>query len=135
MCCLPTPLRSILVIGYSGLSRACIRCTSNDKVFFFVSQEFQTCWKLSVAQSWSHVVSVASFHMWGKTCLCSLIQKKKEEYQYLLNMSCYSELNNNRFEVSHVHKVECVVPWLNDTLVFLTISLQLCQQLKDKVGI
>ncbi|KAG7261845.1 hypothetical protein CRUP_006476, partial [Coryphaenoides rupestris] len=41
-------------------------------------------------------------------------------------------LNNNRFEVSHVHKVECVVPWLNDTLVFFTISLQLCQQLKDK---
>lgn len=46
-----------------------------------------------------------------------------------------SELNNNRFEVSHVHKVECVVPWLNDTLVFFTISLQLCQQLKDKVGV
>jgi len=47
---------------------------------------------------------------------------------------CSSELNNNRFEVSHVHKVECVVPWLNDTLVFFTISLQLCQQLKDKVS-
>lgn len=47
----------------------------------------------------------------------------------------HSELNNNRFEVSHVHKVECVVPWLNDTLVFFTISLQLCQQLKDKVGV
>ncbi|PWA30345.1 hypothetical protein CCH79_00015705 [Gambusia affinis] len=46
----------------------------------------------------------------------------------------HSELNNNRFEVSHVHKVECVVPWLSDTLVFFTISLQLCQQLKDKVG-
>lgn len=46
-----------------------------------------------------------------------------------------SELNSNRFEVSHVHKVECVVPWLNDTLVFFTISLQLCQQLKDKVSV
>ncbi|KAJ3600570.1 hypothetical protein NHX12_031550 [Muraenolepis orangiensis] len=45
------------------------------------------------------------------------------------------ELNNNRFEVSHVHKVECVVPWLNDTLVFFTISLQLCQQLKDKISV
>lgn len=45
----------------------------------------------------------------------------------------HSEINSNRFEVSHVHKVECVVPWLNDTLVFFTISLQLCQQLKDKV--
>ena len=51
-----------------------------------------------------------------------------------MNVCLHSELNNNRFEVSHVHKVECVVPWLNDTLVFFTISLQLCQQLKDKVG-
>jgi hypothetical protein len=33
-----------------------------------------------------------------------------------------------------VHKVECVIPWLNDALVYFTVSLQLCQQLKDKVG-
>lgn len=45
------------------------------------------------------------------------------------------EVNNTKFEVSHVHKVECVVPWLNDTLVFFTISLQLCQQLKDKISV
>ncbi|XP_038675856.1 protein rogdi homolog [Scyliorhinus canicula] len=45
------------------------------------------------------------------------------------------ELNNQKFEVSHVHKVECVVPWLNDTLVFFTIALQLCQQLKDKISV
>ncbi|KAA8585763.1 hypothetical protein FQN60_004457 [Etheostoma spectabile] len=51
----------------------------------------------------------------------------------LHNPGAMFELNNNRFEVSHVHKVECVVPWLNDTLVFFTISLQLCQQLKDKL--
>uniref|UniRef100_A0A672G056 Protein rogdi homolog n=1 Tax=Salarias fasciatus TaxID=181472 RepID=A0A672G056_SALFA len=50
-------------------------------------------------------------------------------------LSLCSELNTNRFEVSHVHKVECVVPWLNDTLVFFTISLQLCQQLKDKISV
>lgn len=36
--------------------------------------------------------------------------------------------------MSHVHKVESVIPWLNDALVFFTVSLQLCQQLKDKVG-
>lgn len=53
---------------------------------------------------------------------------------FAVNTFLHSELNNNRFEVSHVHKVESVVPWLNDTLVFFTISLQLCQQLKDKVG-
>lgn len=50
-------------------------------------------------------------------------------------MFTHSEVNNTKFEVSHVHKVECVVPWLNDTLVFFTISLQLCQQLKDKVSV
>uniref|UniRef100_A0A3B4X513 Protein rogdi homolog n=1 Tax=Seriola lalandi dorsalis TaxID=1841481 RepID=A0A3B4X513_SERLL len=53
----------------------------------------------------------------------------------LHNPGAMFELNNNRFEVSHVHKVECVVPWLNDTLVFFTISLQLCQQLKDKISV
>ncbi|RXN31501.1 rogdi-like protein [Labeo rohita] len=50
----------------------------------------------------------------------------------LHNPGAMFEYNNTKFEVSHVHKVECVVPWLNDTLVFFTISLQLCQQLKDK---
>lgn len=44
-----------------------------------------------------------------------------------------SEFGSQRYEVSHVHKVESVVPWLNDALVFFTVSLQLCQQLKDKV--
>uniref|UniRef100_A0A3P9L5K5 Protein rogdi homolog n=1 Tax=Oryzias latipes TaxID=8090 RepID=A0A3P9L5K5_ORYLA len=53
----------------------------------------------------------------------------------LHNPGAMFELNSNRFEVSHVHKVECVVPWLNDTLVFFTISLQLCQQLKDKISV
>uniref|UniRef100_A0A8C2PAY2 Protein rogdi homolog n=1 Tax=Capra hircus TaxID=9925 RepID=A0A8C2PAY2_CAPHI len=45
------------------------------------------------------------------------------------------EWGTQRLEVSHVHKVESVIPWLNDALVFFTVSLQLCQQLKDKVGI
>uniref|UniRef100_UPI001EAEC930 protein rogdi homolog n=1 Tax=Oncorhynchus gorbuscha TaxID=8017 RepID=UPI001EAEC930 len=52
----------------------------------------------------------------------------------LHNPGAMFELNNAKFEVSQVHKVECVVPWLNNTLIFFTISLQLCQQLKDKVG-
>uniref|UniRef100_A0A2R8MR41 Protein rogdi homolog n=1 Tax=Callithrix jacchus TaxID=9483 RepID=A0A2R8MR41_CALJA len=45
------------------------------------------------------------------------------------------EWGSQRLEVSHVHKVECVVPWLNDALVYFTVSLQLCQQLKDKVSV
>ncbi|KAG8506487.1 Protein rogdi [Galemys pyrenaicus] len=45
------------------------------------------------------------------------------------------EWGSQRLEVSHVHKVECVVPWLNDALVFFTVSLQLCQQLKDKISV
>ncbi|XP_036409116.1 protein rogdi homolog isoform X2 [Megalops cyprinoides] len=53
----------------------------------------------------------------------------------LHNPGAMFEMNGTKFEVNHVHKVECVVPWLNDTLVFFTISLQLCQQLKDKISI
>ncbi|XP_069838268.1 protein rogdi homolog [Dendropsophus ebraccatus] len=53
----------------------------------------------------------------------------------LHNPGAMFELSNQRFEVSQVHKVECVVPWLNDALVFFTVSLQLCQQLKDKISI
>ncbi|XP_053550757.1 protein rogdi homolog [Bombina bombina] len=51
------------------------------------------------------------------------------------NPGAMFELGNHRYEVSHVHKVECVVPWLNDALVFFTVSLQLCQQLKDKISV
>ncbi|KAM4655998.1 cytokine-like nuclear factor N-PAC isoform 6-T8 [Amazona ochrocephala] len=51
----------------------------------------------------------------------------------LHNPGAIFEFGNQRYEVSHVHKVECVVPWLNDALVFFTVSLQLCQQLKDKL--
>ncbi|XP_041737334.1 protein rogdi homolog isoform X2 [Coregonus clupeaformis] len=53
----------------------------------------------------------------------------------LHNPGAMFELNNAKFEVSQVHKVECVVPWLNNTLLFFTISLQLCQQLKDKISV
>ncbi|GAB1299972.1 Protein rogdi homolog [Apodemus speciosus] len=45
------------------------------------------------------------------------------------------EWGSQRLEVSHVHKVECVIPWLNDALVYFTVSLQLCQQLKDKLSL
>nr|XP_048722426.1 protein rogdi homolog isoform X5 [Caretta caretta] len=51
----------------------------------------------------------------------------------LHNPGAMFECGSQRYEVSHVHKVECVVPWLNDALVFFTVSLQLCQQLKDKL--
>lgn len=33
------------------------------------------------------------------------------------------------------HQAECSVPWLNEALVLLTVALQLCQQLKDKIGV
>ena len=37
----------------------------------------------------------------------------------------------SRFET---HLAEASVPWLNEVLVLFTVALQLCQQLKDKVG-
>ncbi|KAI2576993.1 ROGDI isoform 16, partial [Pan troglodytes] len=45
------------------------------------------------------------------------------------------QIQDARNHVSHVHKVECVIPWLNDALVYFTVSLQLCQQLKDKISV
>ncbi|XP_047118878.1 protein rogdi [Schistocerca piceifrons] len=33
------------------------------------------------------------------------------------------------------HQAECSIPWLNEALVLLTVALQLCQQLKDKIGV
>ena len=33
------------------------------------------------------------------------------------------------------YQVECQVPWLNDALVYFTLTLQLCQQLRDKVSL
>nr|XP_009937523.1 PREDICTED: protein rogdi homolog [Opisthocomus hoazin] len=53
----------------------------------------------------------------------------------LHNPGAMFEFGSQRYEVSHVHRVECVVPWLNDALVFFTVSLQLCQQLKDKISV
>ncbi|XP_051571233.1 protein rogdi homolog isoform X2 [Myxocyprinus asiaticus] len=64
-----------------------------------------------------------------------LMNFKSAGSSVLHNPGTMFEYNNTKFEVSHVHKVECVVPWLNDTLVFFTISLQLCQQLKDKISV
>ncbi|KAB0394213.1 hypothetical protein E2I00_005052, partial [Balaenoptera physalus] len=52
-----------------------------------------------------------------------------------LLVNVYINLNKLCLTVSHVHKVECVIPWLNDALVFFTVSLQLCQQLKDKISV
>lgn len=46
------------------------------------------------------------------------------------------------YQVSMIHgalkfdtsQAECSVPWLNEVLVLLTVGLQTCQQLKDKVS-
>ena len=32
------------------------------------------------------------------------------------------------------YQAECVIPWVNDVLLLLTIALQSAQQLKDKVN-
>ena len=33
------------------------------------------------------------------------------------------------------YQAECVVPWVNDVLLLLTVSLQTAQQLRDKLDI
>ncbi|KAG1663989.1 Protein rogdi [Nymphon striatum] len=37
-----------------------------------------------------------------------------------------------KFEVYHA---ETSIPWLNEVLVFITLALQICQQMKDKVAV
>lgn len=123
----PPPVRAFIKSQWAArVTRRCAFCRW--------SLELQACRELRLAQPRSHVVSKAfvsfpfacrTYGSWGED------RGPPSLFESLLG----SELNNNRFEVSHVHKVECVVPWLNDTLVFFTISLQLCQQLKDKVGV
>lgn len=52
---------------------------------------------------------------------------------YKLVLAVY-QLENAHGSVKHeTQQAECSVPWLNDALVLLTIALQLCQRLKDKV--
>ncbi|XP_029848679.1 protein rogdi isoform X1 [Ixodes scapularis] len=61
--------------------------------------------------------------------------------------SFYVQSHKLVFAVYHIHKdshgqpkfdvfhAEASVPWLSEVLVLFTIALQLCQQLKDKVGV
>lgn len=52
-----------------------------------------------------------------------------------LIFAIYQLTNNHglmKYESTHA---ECSVPWLNEVLLFFTVGLQLCQQLKDKVTI
>lgn len=50
-----------------------------------------------------------------------------------LIFAIYQLTNNHgtmKYDSTHA---ESTVPWLNEVLVFFTVGLQLCQQLKDKV--
>jgi protein rogdi len=45
------------------------------------------------------------------------------------------QLTNNQGQMKFEStQAECSVPWLNEVLVLFTVSLTLCQQLKDKVS-
>lgn len=46
----------------------------------------------------------------------------------------YQLMNNQGVMTPDPTPAECSVPWLNEVLVLFTVGLQLCQQLKDKVG-
>lgn len=54
---------------------------------------------------------------------------------YKLVLAIYHVENNHGNIKYETQQAECSVPWLNDALVLLTFSLQLCQRLKDKVKI
>ncbi|GFO19905.1 protein rogdi [Plakobranchus ocellatus] len=41
--------------------------------------------------------------------------------------------NGHKVEITHRVQVEAMVKWLNEAIIFFTLSLQQCQQLKDKL--
>uniref|UniRef100_UPI003590157B protein rogdi homolog isoform X3 n=1 Tax=Myxine glutinosa TaxID=7769 RepID=UPI003590157B len=45
------------------------------------------------------------------------------------------EYGGQKLEISHTHKVESTVSWLNQVLLYTTLALQLSQQLRDKVSV
>lgn len=95
--------------------------------------ELPPVWRLRASQPWGHVVSTLLGGVpWSALHTPTLCTSGAGGSGTL--PSSHSEWGSQRLEVSHVHKVESVIPWLNDALVFFTVSLQLCQQLKDKVG-
>lgn len=50
-----------------------------------------------------------------------------------LIVALYQLSNNHGIMKIDSSLAECSVPWLNEVLVFFTVGLQLCQQLKDKI--
>ncbi|XP_033108503.1 protein rogdi homolog isoform X2 [Anneissia japonica] len=45
------------------------------------------------------------------------------------------EVGAARFEVTAQYLVESVVPWLSETLMYFTVALQTCQELKNKIEV
>ncbi|XP_071944361.1 protein rogdi homolog isoform X2 [Antedon mediterranea] len=45
------------------------------------------------------------------------------------------EVGSSRFEVTSQYLVESVVPWLSETLMYFTVALQTCQELKNKIDV
>lgn len=41
----------------------------------------------------------------------------------------------NRVDISSRFQVECIIPWLNEMLLLFMAASQMCQQLKDKIGL
>lgn len=97
--------------------------------------EFPPSWRCRTAQPWGHVVSMLPERGLRSAPAPLRVGPWPSGPPSGPLSSPHSEWGTQRLEVSHVHKVESVIPWLNDALVFFTVSLQLCQQLKDKVGI
>ncbi|RUS73012.1 hypothetical protein EGW08_019218 [Elysia chlorotica] len=45
----------------------------------------------------------------------------------------HTNSQHQRVEITHRVQVEAMVKWLNEAIIFFTLSLQQCQQLKDKL--
>ncbi|CAG5126398.1 unnamed protein product [Candidula unifasciata] len=51
----------------------------------------------------------------------------------VLALYCLHQNNQHKVEITHRVQIEAAVKWLNEAIIFFTLSLQQCQQLKDKL--
>lgn len=59
-----------------------------------------------------------SFYVHSSNMICSVYQLAQ---------------NNNRAQVKNEYRAEVPIPYLSDVLILLSLGLQMCQQLKDKI--
>lgn len=80
-----------------------------------------------------------SFYIQGQKLIFAAYQLTNVQGKYSLKQQTNKQTITKFFLLGTMKfdswQADCSVAWLNEVLAFFTISLQLCQQLKDKVSV